>query len=176
VDVDAPALAFGSFGPHRSGLQDIVPVEADRAAVGSTCVHRPTGEDQLAIYADRSARQRDVSVQVGARGIERAGLVDLPPFENDHPVVHLDAARFNEAAVIDHPGQQTVAGSGRHDHLPTVGLDELAVLGQAIDRALIDSQLHETVAAKSQRRGTAGTKGHRPQAGADRSLVAHLIA
>jgi len=60
---------------------------------------------------------------------------------------------FNDPVIVHRTGQQRIFSTSRHNHLPTIGLQNPTILCQIIHLALGHHHTHQLVAAKSQREG-----------------------
>ena len=115
-----------------------------------------------------------------AGGIQRAAHAHCAALhvaqQPDGALVVLDAARLDHAGVVHRALRQAARGLRRHQHQPAVGLDQPAVVGQCIDRALLHRDTEQPVTGQVQRDRTAGGQCDRAQPGRDHALVADTVA
>ena len=124
--------------------------------------------DEAAIAAGRGAGIQCAG-HVGGAGGHAAE-------QDDAAIALFHAARLDDARVVDDAGQQGIAGASAHQHLAAIGADQPAVLGQVVQGALVDLQLQQARAVKTQGGGATGAQGNRAQACRNVALIAHLPA
>ncbi|OIQ81799.1 hypothetical protein GALL_364310 [mine drainage metagenome] len=140
------------------------------------------GDAGAVSHFDGRRRGFDEAAITGFRGggIERAADIDGSRLhaakQGDDAVTVFHRARFDHAGVVDHAGEQGIFCAGGHDHLAAVGLNQLPVLGQVVERALVHLHLQQAVAAEGQGGGAAGAECHGTQPGADGTLIADGVA
>ena len=131
---------------------------------------------------DARGRRFDEAAVAGIRcaRIEPAAHIDgsrlHPAQQDDGALAILDGARLDHAGVVDHAREQRVVRAGVHDDQSAIRADQPAVLGDAVQDALVDLHAHQAVAAEGERCGAARAERHRAQARSDDAVVAHLVA
>ena len=95
--------------------------------------------------------------------------------QHDLPVVFKGCISANHTGVVDHTGQQTVTRTSCQKHLPAIGLNQPAVLGQRIDLVAGDLQAQQLAARKVQADRAARTQRHRAAGGVDAALVRNAV-
>ena len=100
----------------------------------------------------------------------------LPAAEQrDGAVVIFDRLGLHDAAIVDDAGQQRILRAGGHEHLTAVRYDQLMVRHQRSERAPVDLDVQQTVAAERERLFGAGSERNRPELGANHALVDDLL-
>ena len=205
ADVDAATVAQGAAGAQLCAhtLHDLLARQCDAATRSAAALGRDGGAlpDMRGSHADLAAlhavgMQRAVqqghtvgadgdvaAAPAGAGGINSArvehgvGLQrNVAAEQGDVAVTVLHRTGFDLAGVVDYAGQQRLFGPRRHDDPAAVGPDQPAVVGQAVEHALVDLHLDQTVAVEVERGGAARAQYHGAQRGRDRALVANGVA
>src|SRR5262245_56554541 len=95
---------------------------------------------------------------IRSRGIERTADIDRAAIraaqELDLTTLLLQRSGFDDTGVVDYGIQQRVARGGCHYHRAAIGLNELPVLDEGPNGALIDLDVQQPVAAEVQCHGT----------------------
>ena len=173
VQGDAATGGAAACGGDGSTLPEVRSADADSATLGTVGVQGSVDQGGVA-GGDGDAAA--VVAGGAARGICRAGLEHVVAQQGDGAAHVLDGAGFNDAAVVDDPGQQGIFGTSAHDDLAAVGLDQLFVLSQAGQGVLIHLHLDQAVVLEGECGGAACAQGDAAELGADGSLVADGVA
>ncbi len=129
---------------------------------------------------DLVARDRDGAAGLAgadARRIESAADGNdtaRAALEPDHAVLRADRARFDDAIVVDHGGEQGIPGLRGQDDRAAVGLDQLSVGCKRIDRGLVHRETDETAAGELQGDLIPRSERNRTEARCDDAFVHHL--
>jgi len=117
---------------------------------------------------------------VGGAGIEGAGDVDAAVLtiaqQFDGAVMVFQRAGFDHPVVVHRRLQQGIRGLRRHQHGAAVGADQLLVLRQCVERALVDLDADQLVSDEIQRHLVAGGERHGAKLGLEQAFVADLPA
>ena len=116
--------------------QGVAGAQVDAVGFNSTCLQHAAG-----LPLNRSGFQR---ARVGHDA--RAAVAH----QVNHAIFCPHAARFNDAAVVDHRADQPVSGLRRHQYLAPFSLNQVAVLRQRADRTLVYRQAQQAAVVEVQ--------------------------
>ena len=114
------------------------------------------GDDGVVSHFDARPRRLDRAAIAAAcsRSIEGPANIDGASLhagqQRDDARMIADGAGFNDTAVVDDTRKCRILGAGRHDDLATVGLDQLLILRETVQGALINLEMHQLITVKGQ--------------------------
>ena len=114
----------------------------------------------------------------GRGGIQCAADIDCTHLhiaqQFNHAVLILNRARFNHAGVVDYRHAEGISGFCCQINLSAIGLDELFVFCQGIERPLVDAVAEQAAVVQCQSNFVSCGEQSCAEGGADHTLVAHL--
>ncbi len=125
---------------------------------------------------ERNAAAVSVILARAAVGAQYAAAGDDVAFKTDHAVNVAERCSFDDTVVVDHRFDELVRGFRGKQHLSAIGADQSLVVGQCIERALIDSKANQFVAVQVERDRIARAKRYVAAGGDDRTFVFDLRA
>ena len=123
---------------------------------------------------DACGGERDPAARRLAGSIHSAAVVDLVgPLQPHNPACRSQRIGLNRPGVVDHRPLQLARRHRGHQHPAALGLDQLLVLHQGLDRGRVDLDVDQLAVAELQPGPVARRQCHGAVAGLDRPFVAH---
>ncbi len=94
----------------------------------------------------------------------------------DRAVMVLDALRLDDAGVVHRTLQQAPRRLGGQQYMAAVGMDQAAVPGQGVNRALVHCDIEQTVTGHIKGETVAGGERYRAEPGRDHAFIAYVGA
>ena len=148
--------------------------------------HQYSAATRIARCVDGCARQlqmiaKDLNRTAGltrsnAGSIQRTADIDLPDLHVTHQLDNTanipNSARFNNSCVVHHCGAERIGSLGRQDYLPAIGLNQLVVLGQGVERTHIGRVRKQRAVADAERDLVTGSQQRSTRGRGNGAIVA----